>query len=130
MFSSTHLMMRGLSGYISDMSREMGKLDRIFQGGILSFPGIPVFQSGCDNSVVTMEIIEFGEWAKTTEEPFPSQTWETLGSGIISDSFKGTFRQEKTKIPLPDTLRNSQREQSWNSGGWASPCRASPLQWS
>jgi hypothetical protein len=127
MFSATHLMMRGLSGYVLDMSREMGKLDRIFRGGILSVPGIPVFQSGCENRVVTMELIEFGEWAKTTGEPFPAQTWETLGSGIISDSFKGTFRQEKSKIPLPDMLRNSQRERSWNSGGWTSPCGVQPV---
>jgi hypothetical protein len=126
LFSATHLMMRGLSGYISDMSREMGKLDRIFRGGLLSVPGIPIFLGGCDNRVVTMELIEFGEWAKTTGEPFPAQTWETLGSGIISDSFKGTFRQEKCKIPLPDSLRNSQRERSWNSGGWASPCGVQP----
>jgi hypothetical protein len=126
MFSATHLMMRGLSGYISDMSREMGKLDRIFRGGLLSVPGIPVFLSGCDNRVVTMETIEFGAWAKTTGEPFPAQTWETLGSQLISDSFKGTFRQEKSKIPLPDAFRNSQRERSWTSGGWASPCGAQP----
>jgi hypothetical protein len=97
-----------------------GKLDRIFRGGILSVPGIPIFLSGCDNRVVTMETIEFGEWAKTTGEPFPAQTWETLGSQLIADSFKGTFRQEKSKIPLPDALRNSQRERSWTSGGWAS----------
>jgi hypothetical protein len=74
-----------------------------------------------------METLEFGEWAKTTGEPFPAQTSEALGSGIISDSFKGTFRQEKTKIPLPDSLRNSQRERSWSSGGWASPCGVQPV---
>ncbi len=91
MFSATHLMMWGLSGYISDMSREMSKLDRIFRDRILSLPGIPVFQGGCDTRIVTMETIEFGEWAKTTGKPFPSQTWESLGSGIISDSFKGKF---------------------------------------
>jgi hypothetical protein len=102
------------------MSQEMNKLDRIFRNGILSLLGIPVFLSGCDNRIVTMETIEFGEWAKTTGEPFPAQTWDTLGSGIISDSFKGTFRLEKIKTPLPDSLRNSQRERS--SGGWASPC--------
>ncbi len=127
MFSVTHLMMRGLSGYVADMSWEMGKLDRIFQGGILSVPGIPIFQSGCDNRIVTMETLEFGEWAKMTGEPFPAQTWEALRSEIISESFKGNFRQEKTKTPLPDSFRNSQREWSWSSGGWASPCGVQPV---
>jgi hypothetical protein len=32
MFSVTHLMMRGLSGYVADMSREMGKLDSLCPG--------------------------------------------------------------------------------------------------
>jgi hypothetical protein len=67
-------------------------LFKIFRGGILFVPGIPVFLSGCDNRVVTMETIEFRECAKTTGEPLPAQTWETLGSQIIADSFKGTFR--------------------------------------
>ena len=39
----------------------------------------------------------------------------------------GTFRQEKSKIPLPDSLRNSQRERSWNSGDWTSPCGVQPV---
>ncbi len=33
LFSATHLLMRGLSGYISDLSDEMNRLDRVFRGG-------------------------------------------------------------------------------------------------
>jgi len=33
LFSATHLLMRGLSGYISDLSTEMNRLDRVFRGG-------------------------------------------------------------------------------------------------
>jgi hypothetical protein len=33
LFSATHLLMRGLSGYISDLSNEMNRLDRVFRGG-------------------------------------------------------------------------------------------------
>jgi hypothetical protein len=44
-FSATHLMMRGLSGYVKDLSIELARLDRIFRGGILSVPGIPGFQN-------------------------------------------------------------------------------------
>ncbi len=105
----------------------MSKLDRIFQGGILSLPGIPIFEGGCDNRIVTMETIEFGEWAKTKGEPFPTQTWESLGSRIISDLFKGAFRQEKMKTTLPDSLKNSQWECSWSSRGWVSPCGVQPV---
>jgi hypothetical protein len=81
------------------------------------------FTCGSDNPFINIykfnsviEIIEFGEWAKTTGEPFPAQTWETLGSGIIADSAGGVFRQEKTKIPVPESFRNLQREKSWVSG--------------
>ena len=45
-FSATHLMMRGLTGYVSDMSSELSRLDRIFRGGLLSLPGIPVLLGG------------------------------------------------------------------------------------
>jgi hypothetical protein len=88
----------------------MNRLDRVFRGGILSIPGIPILIDGCDSKTATREILEFGEWAKTTGEPFPAQTWETLGSGIIADSAGGVFPPEKTKIPVPETFRNSQRE--------------------
>jgi hypothetical protein len=105
-FSATHLMMRGLSGYVSDMSTELSRLDRIFRGGLLSLPGIPILLGGCGEQTVTKEIVEFGNWMKTTGEPFPAQTWETFLSGIITDQMGGTFRQNASKIPLPDKLRN------------------------
>jgi hypothetical protein len=104
-FSATHLMMRGLSGYVADMSSELSRLDPIFRGGLLSLPGIPVLLGGCGESTVTMEIVEFGNWVKTTGEPYPAQTWETLLSGIITDQMGGNFRQNASKIPLPDKLR-------------------------
>jgi hypothetical protein len=37
-FSATHLMMRGLSGYVSDMSSELSRLDRIFRGAFCPSP--------------------------------------------------------------------------------------------
>jgi hypothetical protein len=86
--------------------------------GILSVPGIPV---------LTREVIEFGNWVKTTGEPFPAQTWETLVAGIISANKGGVFRDEKRKIPLPHSLRYSHQEKSWNSGGWASPSGVQPV---
>jgi hypothetical protein len=126
-FSATHLMMRGLTGYVSDMSSELSRLDRIFRGGLLSLPGIPVLLGGCGENTVTMEIVEFGNWMKTTGEPYPAQTWETFLSGIISDQMGGTFRQNPSKIPLPDKLRNPQVEKSWKTGGWTSPCGVRPV---
>jgi len=111
-----------LSGYVKDLGLELNKLDRIFRGGLLSLPGIPVFMGGCTERTVTMEVIEFGNWLKTTGEPYPAQTWETLISGFTSDPVGGTFRGESCKVPLPDTLRNPQTEKSWKSGGWTSPC--------
>jgi hypothetical protein len=69
LFSTTHLLMRGLSGYVSDLSTEMNKFDRVFRGGILSIPGIPVLIDGCNSKTATREILEFGEWAKTTGGP-------------------------------------------------------------
>ncbi len=126
-FSATHLMMRGLTGYVSDMSSELSRLDRIFRGGLLSLPGIPVLLGGCGESTVTMEIVEFGNWMKTTGEPYPAQTWETFLSGILSDQMGGTFRQNPSKIPLPDKLRNPQVEKSWKTGGWTSPCGVRPV---
>jgi hypothetical protein len=126
-FSATHLMMRGLSGYVKDLSIELARLDRIFRGGILSVPGIPVFLGGCEDKTLTREVIEFGNWVKTTGEPFPAETWDTLVEGIIADNKGGAFREEKRKIPLPHSLRFSNPEKSWNSGGWASPSGAQPV---
>jgi hypothetical protein len=103
-FSATHLMMRGLSGYVSDLGSELVRLDRNFRGGLLSLPGIPVFLGGCTERTVTMELVEFGNWLKTTGEPFPAQTWDTLLSGIISDPVGGTFRADSFKTPLPERL--------------------------
>ncbi len=37
LFSTTHLLMRGLSGYVTDLSNEMNKLDRVFRGGSCPF---------------------------------------------------------------------------------------------
>jgi hypothetical protein len=54
------------------------------------------------------------------------QTWETLLSGIITDQMGSTFRQNASKIPLPDKLRNPQVEKSWKTGGWTSPCGVRP----
>ncbi len=64
---------------------------------------------------------------KTTGEPYPAQTWETFLSGILSEQSGGTFRQNPTKIPLPDKLRNPQSEKSWKTGGWTSPCGVRPV---
>jgi hypothetical protein len=64
LFSATHLLMRGLSGYISDLSVEMNRLDRVFRGGILSLPGIPIFIDGCNNRTVTRETIDLGSGRK------------------------------------------------------------------
>jgi hypothetical protein len=111
-FSATHLMMRGLSGYVKDLSIELARLDRIFRGGILSNPGIPVFLGGCEDKTLTREVIEFGNWVKTTGEPFPAQTWETLVEGIIADNKGGGssgMKKEKSPSPTPSdfhTLKN------------------------
>ncbi len=106
-FSATHLMMRGLSGYIKDLSTELARLDRIFRGGILSIPGIPVFLGGCEDKTLTREVIEFGNWVKTTGEPFPAQTWETLVEGIIADNKGGGssgMKKEKSPSPTPSAF--------------------------
>ncbi len=88
------LLPSGLTGYVSDMSSELSRLDRIFRGGLLSLPGIPVLLGGCGENTVTMEIVEFGNWMKTTGEPYPVQTWETFLSGIISDQMGGTAKMQ------------------------------------
>jgi hypothetical protein len=39
---------------------------------------------------VTMEVIEFGNWLKTTGEPYPAQTWEALiPGGKLQNSASG-----------------------------------------
>jgi hypothetical protein len=103
-------MMRGLSGYVTDLSSELARLDRIFRGGILSVPGIPVFLGGCEDKTLTREVIEFGNWVKTTGEPFPAQTWETLVEGIIADNKGGPSGMKKGKSPSPTPSASQTRK--------------------
>jgi hypothetical protein len=41
--------MEGLEGYAEDQVKILNRMDRIFNGGIITIPGIPVFMGDCDS---------------------------------------------------------------------------------
>ena len=78
LFSASHLMLRGLPGYIQDLTGELERLDKVSRGGLISIPGIPVMIGGTQDRFATRQIIEFGAWMQTTGEGFLVKTWEWL----------------------------------------------------
>jgi len=77
-FSASHLVLRGLEGYIRDLSAEMMRIEHKFKGGVISFPGVPILMDGLTDPTATRNILEFGKWLKTTGEPAPVNTWDLL----------------------------------------------------
>jgi hypothetical protein len=109
-FSATPLMMRGLSGYVTDLSSELSRLDRIFKGRILSVPGIP----------------SSGIGLRQLANPFRLKNGRPWLLGSLPTTRGGPSGMKK-ESPLPHSLRFSHTEKSWNSGGWASPSGAQPV---
>ena len=126
LFSASHLMLRGLPGYIQDLTGELERLDKVSRGGLISIPGIPVMIGGTQDRFATRQIIEFGAWMQTTGEGFLVKTWEWLVEKIMEDGFGGSYPVEKSKPLLPDLIRNPTTFRTWVSEGWASPCGVQP----
>jgi len=126
-FSASHLMLRGLPGYIQDLTDQLEKLDRISRGGLISIPGVPILIGGTQDRFATRQIIEFGAWMRTTGESFLVKTWVKLVETIMEDCYGGTYLVEKSKPLLPDLIRNPTSFRTWVSEGWASPRGVQPF---
>jgi len=107
LFSASHLLMAGLAGYVADMAVEIEKIERIFKGGVVALPGVPIFIGGNDDSLLTRSILEFEDWMKATGQQFPSKTWKLLSNGITEAKAGGACTVQKARYRLPDSLRRT-----------------------
>ncbi len=101
LFSTTHLLMRGLSGYVSDLSTEMNRLDRVFRGGILSMPGIPILTDGCSSRTVTREILELGNGLKILVNLFRPKLGRLSDPELLRIRRAGFCDRKKPKFWYP-----------------------------
>jgi hypothetical protein len=129
LFSASHLLMRGLAGYLSDMAVEFGKIDRIFKGRVIPFPGVPILLGGVSDPFMVRLLFEIGKWFQTLKDPFPFKTWD-LVLGSVSDLKVGDQSIQKNKYNVPTSLHISSISdfETWVSDDWPSiPIGAQPL---
>jgi len=100
LFSASHLQMSGLSGFIADLCSEVNRVERVFRGGVIGFPGVPVFLSGCADRGLTRSLIEFDRWLRHTGDQFPAVAWEHLVRGIETGNSGGFFLSERMKLRI------------------------------
>jgi len=126
-FSASHLLMTGLAGYVTDMACEIEKIERIFRGGVVAVPGVPVFIGGNSDSSLTRSLLEFESWLKATSQQFPMKTWGVFVSGVTEETAGGEFRVEKFRHRLPESLRRTNFCKTWISADWTSPREVPPV---
>jgi hypothetical protein len=82
-FSSTHLLMEGLEGYAEVQVKVLNRMDRIFYGGIITIPGIPVFMGGCDSPDLIRDLWGMLGWLKDIEELKLWRGWYELVGSLV-----------------------------------------------
>jgi hypothetical protein len=124
LFSASHLMLRGVAGYMADFMEEVGRINAVFRGGLICSHGIPILSSGIKDSTLARAILELGEWLKISGELFPQKSWVALSSLILLEKGNGSFVTETFRHPMP--IKGSYFTRSWVSGGWTSPSGVLP----
>jgi hypothetical protein len=124
LFSASHLLLRGVAGYMADYMEEVGRINAVFRGGLICSHGIPILSSGIKDSSLVRAILELGEWLKISGELFPHKSWVALSSLILLEKCNGSFVTEIFRHPMP--IKGSYFTRSWVSGGWTSPCGVQP----
>jgi hypothetical protein len=119
--------MKGLAGYVADLGNEMNRLLRTFRGGIICLPGVPLLLGGCNDPMLIRSIIELSRWLKSTGNQYPKRALDVVCNSLGVGKGVGFFLTEKIKIRLPGSLNGSGPENTYVSGGWASPRGALPL---
>jgi hypothetical protein len=94
LYSASHLLLRGVAGYMADYMEEVGRINSVFQGGLICSHGIPILSSGIKDSSVVRAILELGEWLKISGKLFPQKSWMALSSLILLEQ-----EQEETRKP-------------------------------
>jgi hypothetical protein len=123
-FSATHLLRRGVAGYVSDLWGEVARVSASFKGGIICLSGVPIFGNGFLDRTLTRAVLELNTWFKATGECFPQGAWNILVEDINSQNRGGTFLVETFRHPMP--VKDSLLTCSWESGGWTSPSGVLP----
>jgi len=65
LFSASHLLMRGVGGYLADLAAEHTRIKNIFRGGVLVVPGVPILLQGVSDPFLARLIFEIQGWLKT-----------------------------------------------------------------
>jgi hypothetical protein len=124
LFSATHLMLRGVAGYMADFMEETSRIESAFKGGLICAHGVPIFGDGIKDSTLIRAVLELSEWLKISGENFSKRSWGILAEGILLEKIHGNFTTETFRHPMP--VRGSIITRSWVSGGWASPSGVRP----
>jgi hypothetical protein len=80
--SLTHLADVGLGAYAEDIGRAASKIGRVFQGGLVSLPGLIIPPQQISDPVLTRQLFDVIEWSKTVSKL-------SAGGHIILDSCLG-----------------------------------------
>jgi len=125
-FSSTHLLMEGLEVYAEDQVEILNRMDRIFNGGIITIPGIPVFMGGCDSPDLIRDLWDMLGWLKHIEELKLWRGWyELVGSLVGGKGERGLQTPRCPKLRMPDSLHTF-ATRSWTSLGGATLYNKAP----
>jgi hypothetical protein len=71
----SQLLMDGVGGYLHDLVGEIAKIDRIFEGRVLTTVGIPILLGGIADPFLVRSLFELEGWLRGTGIPYPQQSW-------------------------------------------------------
>jgi len=119
-FSASQLLMDGVGGYLHDLVGEIAKIDRIFEGRVLTTVGIPIFLGGVADPFLVRSVFELEGWLRGTGIPYPKQSWELVLQTMMECKTNRTQEAQKTKARVPVSLKlgQGQRAITWVSEGW------------
>jgi hypothetical protein len=119
LFSATHLLLRGVAGYMADFMEETARIESAFRGGLICSHGVPTFGEGIKDTTLIRAVLELNEWMKISGENFSKSARGVLAEGILLEKIHGSFVTETFRHPM--LLKGSAQTRSWVSSGWASP---------
>jgi hypothetical protein len=129
-FSASHLLMRGVGGYLADFAAECTRIKYNFKGGVLVVPGVPVLLQGLTDPFVARLIFELQNWLKTIQDPYPYKTWDLVVESMKELSEGQTCIGTKNKYNVPSTLYSVHLDKfvTWLSEEWTTlPAGVLPL---
>ncbi len=90
-----------VGGYLHDLVGEIAKIDRIFEGRVLSTVGIPILLGGIADPFLVRSLFELEGWLRGTGIPYPQQAWSLVLQTMVDCKTNGTQEAQKNKMRVP-----------------------------